>query len=475
MGVRKLRQNMDLSPSNFPSIRKWICENQRASNHVSFIDTKGNQEKILQFQQNREKIVKQLRNTLKQLNALKDQAIESITKITQEPFMKLGNLCFDDQAKNLNLRKLVFLHREIQITELLLNNTSLDNYMEQIEDIQKIIALLESEIIPKHITCKVDENCFMITFNKTIQQLIFQTEALRNCCKRLEKETREYEPPKWVKDFKGFLHDTLSKNVEHLDTTLSYVPQLPDELPLSRYCFSEIGNEREIIDGLIETIFQVPPIDFLHNVLDTALRLIPDPESFTAEEQSIGLLIFFRIIFDRVYELHSDILIKPISGESNKMNILSSLPCRIFNLPKESAPEFKDDEEIRTVFRRDCYYRSAAMFLEGVMFITNPIDCLYLIHKTLLSINKAALMQRMKEKEASLDDLHQLLCFDDLFVLFLGVYLSSDLYEFLSIASFVAEYSPTFCLSNSFEYAQASLESLVKHIESMSPDELLKK
>jgi len=43
---------------------------------------------------------------------------------------------------------------------------------------------------------------------------------------------------------------------------------------------------------LIETIFQIPPLDFLHHALDTCLKLIPEPESFTPEEQSVGLLLF---------------------------------------------------------------------------------------------------------------------------------------------------------------------------------------
>ena len=91
------------------------------------------------------------RNQEKQLQNLKGNVIVSMENIAKQPIVKLGNLCFDEQKQNFELRKLVFLHREIQSTELKLASESLMMYTEQIENIQKIIELLESDLVPQYI------------------------------------------------------------------------------------------------------------------------------------------------------------------------------------------------------------------------------------------------------------------------------------------------------------------------------------
>ena len=459
---------------DFPLIEKWINENERASKLVSFINIQNDIEKMLNYPSKKIKTINQLKNQEKQLETYKNDVIHSLEEITQQPFMKLGNLIFDEQNQNFELRKLVFLHREIQNTNLKLTNESLNMYTEQIENFQKLIELLESDLIPDFIMCKIDGKCFMTTITKSMEQLAYQKAALQTCYDNLEKKTREFKQPKWVNDFSGYLHDILPKCVEHLDEQLSYVPPLPVELSLSRYCFSGLNQTSELIDSTINLYFENDLQVFLKKVLDFSLSLIPNLDTFTPNEQSVGLLLFFRIVFDRFYELYPDILILPEKKEDlRKMEEFSKLPCKYFNLPNDSAPQFSPDEEIKIVFHRDKYYLSSILFLESSMYYTNPIDCLYIIHKTLLSINKAALMQRFKEKPASFDDIQQLLCFDDLFILFFGVYVSSDMFEFESLCTFVSNFAPTFCLSNAFEYAQASLESLVRHIKTITSDSLI--
>ena len=469
-----MNESSDFDLKQFPSIEKWVNSNEGASKLVSFVNLQNDEEKTLNYISSKIKTINQLKNQEKQLQNLKGNVIVSMENIAKQPIVKLGNLCFDEQKQNFELRKLVFLHREIQSTELKLASESLMMYTEQIENIQKIIELLESDLVPQYIMVKIDGKCFMTAISKSMEQLNYQKCALQTCYDNLEQKTREYQPPKWVNDFPGYLHDVLPKCVEHLDEQLSYVPPLPFELSLSRYCFSGLNETGELIDSTISLYFENDLSVFVKKVLDFSLSLIPDISSFSPNEQSVGLLLFFRIIFDRFYELYPDILILPEKREDlQKMMDMCKLPCKYFNLPEDSAPSFSNDEAIRTVFRRDKYYLSSILFLESSMYYTNPIDCLYVIHKTLLSINKAALMQRMKEKTASLDDIQQLLCFDDLFILFFGVYLSSDLYEFVSICTFVSNFAPTFCLSNAFEYAQASLESLVRHITTITTETIV--
>ncbi|OHS92823.1 hypothetical protein TRFO_40866 [Tritrichomonas foetus] len=152
----------------------------------------------------------------------------------------------------------------------------------------------------------------------------------------------------------------------------------------------------------------------------------------------------------------------------HKTEELSNLKFSYFHMPEGSSPVCENENStIREIFKNDVNFLPAAQFLEMMNFIVNPIDALYSVHKFLLSINKGALMHRLSGTEASFNDLQELLSFDDLFILMLGVLLSADIPEFASITNFIRVYSPTFCLSNSFDYAQAGIESLLVHIESL--------
>ncbi|EAY08007.1 hypothetical protein TVAG_115660 [Trichomonas vaginalis G3] len=457
-------------PIEIPSISAWIERNKRISPNVKFDVTDGDTKKIQSYKANKERYLTTLMNCKKNLEMMKNQAIKTISEVHDAPFMKLGHLSFNDQTQNTEMHKLVFLHRKIQSITLKSSNETLNNLIEKIEDCEKLKELLLDQKIPENIVIKIDETFFMYSISMKLQKLTFRITALQNYYSKLEEKTKLFSPPKWFTDFPGFMHQALSSAVSHLDKTLSYIPPQSWELPLSRYCFSGISDYGQKIDEICKTILTMPPPDFLKSVLELGLTLIPDQESFSTPELSVGLLLYFRVIFDRLYELYPDILFVKKENEAVKMAQLSNLPCELYLLPEKSSPDHISTQPIREAFRNDYYYRSATQFLESSMFCTNPIDDLYAIHKTLLCINKAALMQRMKEKVASINDINELLCFDDLFVLFLGCYLSSDLYEFMSIADFVARFSPAFCLSNSFEYAQATLESLVTHINSITPD-----
>lgn len=461
---------MCADPYSNPIISQWVSENERISELVKFECAGDDQGKLEQYKANKEKYLTNLLSTRKNLEIMKQQVIESIAEVTDAPYMKLGPVIFDQQSQNMDMRKLVFLNRKMQSMSLKTSNETLSNIIEKCEDIEKLHKLLSSDTIPSDITIKIDETFFMYSISRKQQKLTFRYSALQNHYNKLEEQTKEYQMPKWYTNFPGFLHQVLAASVPHLDEALSYVPPLPCELPISRYCFSGISDYGAKIDELCKTIFDCPPPDFLKEVLDLGLALIPEPDTFTAAEQSVALLVFFRVIFDRLYELYPSFMFTKTQKEVVKMSDLSDLPCELFFLPKDSAPNHTEKLSMREAFQKDYYFGNATKFLESTMFCTNPIDDLYAIHRTLLCINKAALMQRMKEKVASFNDINQLLCFDDLFVLFLGCYLSSDLYEFMSVADFVSRFSPAFCLSNSFEYAQATLESLVTHINSVTPN-----
>ena len=97
--------------------------------HVEFFNVSGDEQKLEKFRVNRERYVKQLRSQIEQLEARKEDAMKSMDKITKDVFMVLGKSVFDDQEKNMDMRKLVFLHRSIQNTELELSNQCYSCYL----------------------------------------------------------------------------------------------------------------------------------------------------------------------------------------------------------------------------------------------------------------------------------------------------------------------------------------------------------
>ena len=108
--------------------------------------------------------------------------------------------------------------------------------------------------------------------------------------------------------------------------------------------------------------------------------------------------------------------------------------------------------------------------------MSNPIDMLYCIHKCLIGIQKGALIHRIgPNTNAKMEDVKTLLCFDDLFSLFVGTLMASDIPDIFFVSDFISKYSPKESLSPPFEYALANTEALVAHCRKLDLDELNKK
>jgi hypothetical protein len=176
-------------------------------------------------------------------------------------------------------------------------------------------------------------------------------------------------------------------------------------------------------------------------------------------------MMFFRVIFDRFYE-KSAIFRRPLDLERQSILMrLSHVPLRLFQFPFAVDPADLA-LPIRDSFPKDPLLKTATLWLNEVAYVCNPIDALYFVHRAILAIHKAALVKSSREKELTVDDLRQVLSFDDLFVCLLGALLSSDIPDFYLLADFVENYVPPKSLSHSFEYAQAAINALVVHFSS---------
>ena len=160
--------------------------------------------------------------------------------------------------------------------------------------------------------------------------------------------------------------------------------------------------------------------------------------------------------------------------ELETLHELPNFAAKQFLLPENLLGKDVGDLAIGVLFRENQYFRAASMFLEQALFMPNPIDCLYFVHKTLLGIHKGALINRMGGNSVSMNDVKQLLCFDDLFALFFGCLMATGppTTDIHYCAWMIEEFTPKESLSPSFEYAQANLEALAMHCKRLDVQRL---
>jgi hypothetical protein len=101
-----------------------------------------------------------------------------------------------------------------------------------------------------------------------------------------------------------------------------------------------------------------------------------------------------------------------------------------------------------------------------MIYVNNSIDALYFMHRCIMAIHKAAMIQNRTD---------DVLCFDDLFALLVGVVLASDIPDFFQLAQFIERFTPQKCLSKPLDYAQAAISALVLHFDALDVDDLLQK
>lgn len=453
---------------------------------------------------------------------------QMITKIKNElcalfeSIVPITNYEYDDNSVNFTLRKIVFLQRQIHKKETLLRTHRFEVLSEHLQNAGKILAFFSSNIIPQGCLCKLDPLFFNIHFGSYVTQDLKELSYLKPCLKRFEHKLSRVPKPLWSTSFKHFLFSLVKEAEPHIDPELSYCLPLESEVSLSRCLFNPQSKFAFQIDKLLQTIETVPSEQFIQNLLEMCYSLIEARESMTISQQSIALLILFRAVFNRCYEKYGCISLEMSSRSSslnnlteseskserinlalfhsdnhlhlkNKLSVdtqmffntnkadvdkiakIKALPAHIFPLPWKLLP-MKENEcgdlTIRELFDSVPYYRNAGLFLYQAIFDSNPIDALYDIHKTLILIHKGALINQIKGASASLEDVNQILCFDDLFSLFFGTMTASDIPDIFSLAKFIDLYAPKACLSPSFEYAQANIEALVIHCRNIDIDKI---
>lgn len=459
------------------SLKRWTEANPSLANIVSFTEIsteKGST--ILDRISNHRKYLGKLETLLQFVAQEKERACQNIGDPTAQTLIQGKSINFDIQSQNLLFKKSVYVSKLIQEQKLRLTNNQIDYFTHCIEEIKALDELLTNpDTIPPNLICKINETFFYFSIPTENASLQFQIIALEKYLERLEATISSIAKPEWTVDFKEFFNNILENNVHKLDDSLSYIAPCNDEERLAMCIFGGYQPKiMEHIDYICDQVTQMPPEEFVKFLLDECIKLVPDNDSRTDNEQTVALMIYYRIVYNRLYEKYSDIFFCSNLEDEDKVMKIADIPACLFPMPDEFKPDVIGIASMRDVFQNDAVYYAAAQFLNCMIFDTNPIDILYNIHKSLLAINKAALIRRLNGHiVTSVDDIQQILCFDDLFILFFGVMCASDIPELFAISNFISKHTPAFCLTNSFEYAQAGIEALIIHMSELSIPEFI--
>lgn len=384
--------------------------------------------------------------------------------------------CYEDKSQIMTLRKYTFIRRKKQKKLIAVASAKYSYFYDLSVRAKNILMLFTSNIIPEAIICKIDLQFYKVKFTGHLARSIIKLNYIREAGNRLKTEIESFPVSLWYSNYSKFLYGIVTQSAPHVDPELSYFLPLEEEVSLSRCLFNHNSMFLKKIDPIVRSIKTVNGDEFVQSIIILIYYdLMPDRNTVSIADQSVALLLLFRAIYNRCYEICPTFFAPKPNNDIAKINRLKSIPCMFYPLPKHLMKPNIDEQPIRQVFQADRFFLAASQFLYSTIFQSNPIDMLYYIHKTLIAIHKGALINRMGDQAASVDDVTQLLCFDDLFSLFFGALMASDLPDLNYVSWVINEYSPKECLSPSFEYAQANIEALILHCQLIDVENLEKK
>lgn len=494
--------------SKCKELQEWVRDHPKLADFLSFEEQLESSSMFFSPRKSKaktdstiySKYITQLKTFLTLVQHEKDNVIANLTAASSQPIMKVGKTCFENSELNMQLHQICFVYRQKQQLELELSNLKFSLYTEEEENAICLINFFQNshQIIPPNCLVRIKNGqFFFVPYPSECTTISFKIDSLVKYFDRKAAEIEKEKLPTWVTTFSSYYDSVVSEAGTLFNKDLCYIPMIPGETYIEKAIYAGFCDEfgiKEKIDEISHS-FKTMVLDkpdyntkpqlihkFIKYLIDAVLSICNSikPTPIYPNQQSISLLIFFRIVFDRLYENFKDQLFQFNIEFEQKINELSKLSLSLFNLPKGLLPNITDySQSIGDVFRNDEYFKDAIANFEFISFFTNPIDQLYIFHNTIQHINGAMLMHKQIHKgshnEPQLYTSSDCLCFDDLFILLLGILVASNSPEFASTASFLKNFSPTFCLSNVFEYAQAGIESMLLHITQLDINEFKNK
>jgi hypothetical protein len=332
---------------------------------------------------------------------------------------------------------------------------------DRIKSITTVLALFTGNLIPPDQICRLRPAFFKIDFGAVATRHLNRVAILEPFSARLSAEVARLKRPLWAVDFRAFLQLLVQEAEARQVPDLSYFSPLEGEVSLSR-CLFRIGSaHRESLDAAVGKFADVSADAFSDLLLRECYGMIPDQSCATPTEESLMLLLFYRCLFHRTYERFPAAFAPAVAGPRANVAAIAALPARWFAYPRAMVSGPDAARSIGEVFRGDRFLHAAGQFLETGLWVANPLDMTFAVHKAIVAIQKGAFINRLKD---SGEPVGELLCFDDLFVLLFGTLLGADdIPDVEYIAWFIGQFAPKDALSAAFDYAKATIEGLAAH------------
>ena len=448
---------------------EWIESHPEIRQYVTMSIASSSIAKDPKFQRRRNATHRQLIAKLESFqSSVEQEKTKKEKELQNESLMsvrKVGPLVYSESEKRMNVRKAVFVSRTLQARKVQLISKELMEAIGLTEELRQLIENLKNPaFVPEARTLEISDSYFVFPRpSQSKDRLKFEIEALNRNLRLRDREIDRYRPPSWFSSFNEVMRHVLGKSKAAIIENLSYSPPVEAEVDLSRYVwvYDESHKVSGLLDSAADEVIAKRDAASLQSVVELCCSLIPNGDSRPLDEQSLGLVILFRVFFDRLYERYSKSVFDLGSDEDARlMDKLGARPLDWFHMPDCVVKAVKNPHDsVRTCVREDEGLWEAVNALNTVMFMTNPIDALYHVHLALMSMHNVGITR----ESDSPDDGPKLMCFDDLFSVVVGVGVSSDVSGFSALASFLDTFAPESCLSNPFEYAQAAVAAFASH------------
>jgi hypothetical protein len=292
---------------------------------------------------------------------------------------------YDDLQALLIMRKHVFILRQIQKYSFRVLTIRFGELSECLTKLKAIFTFLNTSVMPSAMICEVDVSFFQSQTDVKEERYQRTLCYLRPLARRLRETCESFPKPSWEANFAGYFFELIRNS--HFDSEVSFVHPTEFENSLARYLFNPLSPYRKPIDQVLRTMKSAGPENFCESLVGIGFELMPRRSELSPHEQSIALLIIFRVLFNRCYELHPGYFSYQSSPQLlQKLAILGDLEAFHFPIPWHVIPNEDRNMPIKLFFQTEQFFASAAQFLSGAIFISNPIDQLYCVHKALVSI-----------------------------------------------------------------------------------------
>jgi hypothetical protein len=329
-------------------------------------------------------------------------------------------------------------------------------------DTNAFMQLFESSIVPSELVIELSE---LPSVRLSTDPRQFLLTRLQTKINELRGELSIRPLPSWLFDFASFLRVLVREASARLNG-VKYCLASASEVALSRALLSpqfapfipvlRVRDRSEIGVEVCNVVYEVIKASELKNLAETDLM--------------IASFLVHRNLFDICYSSRVDIWRSSSPDLISKVYRLRSVPASSFELPLEfwsKSPIV--DESICDFVKRNSEFEKSVDSLSLALFMSNPLDLLYQITVSLTEMRTAAVYNR-ESKFPNQDP--EAISWDHTFLMFLAVFLASDLVDVFAVQLFLSEFAPK-RLMPAFDDSRLMWEALAAHVEDVDPTTML--